>query len=307
MMHRWFVFVMVAVASYVIGRWSRPGLEEARRSSHEIKHERLGADSREPEAHTFPTKASRRPATSGKPVSAAMIAPFHPGEAEEWLRLQIKHGGWNDDPAKFFRMLQSYSTMDEASIAEVVATLQKLIHRRQSASPAELADFPKEWLFRFGIVPALFRYSQLNPDAALDLIAADPVLRDEGVGQVALANMTVLNPDRALARVQGLEGQELRQAMEPILGTLFSSDPDRVIQILEDHPEEIFDGERRKVAERLAAGDPQRAIEFAVNAIRNGRNPDVLPAAVDAWRKRHPEEAERWVEKYTGPGYESLR
>ena len=306
-MHRWFVVVMVAVVSYVIGRWSRPGLEEARRSSHDIKHERLGAASSEPEARTFPTKASRRPGTSGKPVSAAMIGPFHPGEAEEWLRLQIKHGGWNDDPAKFFRTLQAYSAMDEASIAEVVATLQKLIHRRQAASPAELADFPKEWLFRFGIVPALFRYSQLNPDAALDLIAADPVLRDEGIGQVALANMTVLDPDRALARVQGLEGQELRQAMEPILGTLFSSDPDRVIRILKDHPEEIFDGERRKVAERLAAEDPGKAVDFALEAIRAGRNPDVLRAAVDSWRNRAPEEANRWVESYTGPGHETLR
>jgi hypothetical protein len=310
MMQRWLVLLLVAVIAFITGRWSsaHPPTDEAGTPPVANASKPTKTSSSAERDSALSSKTSQRPdAGNKKPAHFSPEPPFQPGKSKEWLLQQIKRSGWKDDPSSLFRMIQSYSAMDEEEIGEMVATYQELIRNRQNASDAEQAAFPKEWLFKLGLFPALWRYSQLNPEAAMDLIEADPILRNEGPYQVAISNLTAADPDRALARTTGLEGNNLRQAMEPILGTLFATDPDRVISILENYPDPIFDGERRKVAERLAAEDPQKAIDYAIATIRAGRNPDVLKTAVGTWRDSHPEEAQRWIDTYTGPGHETLK
>ena len=310
MIHRWFALPLVAVIAFITGRWSSahspanqagapPAANAGKPTKTSTSAERDSALS---------SKTSQRPDTGNKkPVHFSADPPFQPGKSKDWLDAQIKRGGWKDDPGTLFRMVQNFSAMDEEEISEVIETYTRIILARGEASPAERAAYPKEWLFKLGLTPAMWRYSQLNPKAAMDMIEGGKALVLEEVYQMSLANMAESNPDMALARAEGFEGDDLREAMEPILGTLFATDPDRVIRILEDHPEPIFDGERRKVAERLAAENPQKAIDYALATIRAGRNPDVLKAAVNTWRESHPDEAQRWIDTYTGPGSETLK
>lgn len=296
------VVVSIAAASFGLGYWSRPlprPISEDRESPTRTRSRDMSRSSN-PDETVIP-RGVRKASAAKVPRSDFYPQPFEPGESREWLLAQIKRSGWDDDPSTFFRMLQQYSAMDEASSSEAIATFQKIIRERQTASRAELATFQKEWLFKYGIFPALFRYSQLNPRAALDLIENDPMLKESDSYQVALSNLTALDPDQAIARADGLSGAELRNAMEPILGTLFSTDPDRVIRILEGLPQEEFDGERRKVAQRLAIQNPDKAIDFALTAIQQGNNPDIIDAAVGSWKKYDPEAAEKWFETYQGP------
>ncbi|HEY1121708.1 MAG TPA: hypothetical protein VGE67_08915, partial [Haloferula sp.] len=299
-------------AAFVTGRWSNshsPATEAASASAaNESKPTKTSSSaSRESASPSKSPRPHLTASSASKPSGFSSEPPFQPGGSKQWLDAQIKVGGWKDDPAALFRMVQNFSAMDEEEIGEMVATYQELIRNYQSSSNAEQAAYPKEWLIKLGLFPALWRYSQLNPEAALDLIEADSILEDGAPYQVGMANLTTLDPDRALARTTGLEGNDLRNAMEPILGTLFATDPDRVISILENYPDPVFDGERRKVAERLAADDPQKAIAYAIAAIRAGRNPDVLKTAVGTWSESHPEDAKRWIETYTGPGAETLK
>ena len=311
MMQRWIILPLIALLAFTAGRWSNAHPPPTEANAPTANATRPTKASSSTERGTSP--ASKPPNTrppesqSNKPATFSSHPPFQPGGSKQWLQQQIKQNGWKDDPAVLFRMVQNYAAMDEEEISEVIETYQELIRNRQSASDAEQAEFPKEWLLKLGLFPALWRYSQLNPDAAMDLIEADPILRERDSYQVGMANLTAIDPDRALARTTGLEGNNLRQAMEPILGTLFATDPDRVIAILENYPDPVFDGERRKVAERLAAEHPQKAIGYAIANIRAGRNPDVLKTAVDTWREYYPDDAKRWIETYTGPGYETLK
>lgn len=311
MMQRWFILPLVAVIAFITGRWSNAHSPTAGAATPiENTSKPAKASSTAERDTTSPSKSPRHQSaasSTSKPPGFSSEPPFQPGGAKDWLSAEIKRSGWKDDPAVLFRMIQNFAAMDEEEIAEMVATYQDLIRSRQHASDAELAAFPKEWLLKLGLFPAIWRYSQLNPDAALDIIEADPILREQDSYQVGMSNLTAADPNRALARTTGLEGVSLRNAMEPILGTLFATDPDRVISILENYPDPVFDGERRKVAERLAAENPRKAIDYAIATIRAGHNPDALKAAVNTWRESHPEDAQRWIETYTGPGYEALK
>ncbi|MEK7951531.1 hypothetical protein [Luteolibacter soli] len=309
MRHPWIVLPLVAIAAFLTGRWSmdHPPADEAAAPPTATAAKPTKAstsDSRDASAKR-PRPAN---ASSDKPSLLPTDPHFQPGKSRDWLLQQIKLNGWEDDPSLLFRMVQTYAAMDEEEISEMVATYQEIIRNYPSASDAEQAAFPKEWLFKLGLFPALWRYSQLNPDAVLDIVEADPRLKDQDSYQMAIASLAAIDPDRALDRYSSLEGRALQNAMEPILGTLFATDPDRVIQILDDLPNDPdLDGERRKVAERLAADNPQKAIDYALANIRAGRNPDVLKVAFQTWREAHPEEAKRWAATYTGPGAETLK
>jgi hypothetical protein len=301
------------VIAFITGRWSNshPTTNEA--AAAPVANERKPTKtSSSAERDGSPSSKSTRPhpastTASDDPPGFSSEPPFQPGKSKDWLDAQIKRGGWKDDPGTLFRMVQNFSAMDEEEISEVIETYLQIILARRDASPAELAAYPKEWLFKLGLTPAMWRYSQLNPDAAMDMIEGGKIPGIEEVYQMALANMAAVDPAGALAHVEEFEGNDLREGMEPILGTLFATDPDRVISILENYPDPIFDGERRKLAERLAADDPQKAIDFAIANIRAGRNPDVLKVAVSTWLDHHPDEAQRWIDTYTGPGHETLK
>lgn len=293
---------MVALVSFGLGYAVRfvHNTPQVTRDKTSRSHYRATGDA---EPRSDDEKPSLRETTRPREVTKRkeVSRPFAPGQSREWLTAQIRHGGWKDDPATFFRMIQEYSAMDEPEISEMVETLLHIIRDRQAGDPAVAASFPKEWLFKYGIFPAMFRFSQLNPGAALDVIEGDPLLKESDAYQVAFSNLTAMSPELALARAKGLEGAALRNAMEPILGTLFASDPDRVIQILGDFPQPEFDGERRKVAERLALEDPKRAVEYAVSAVNAGHQPDVLQAVVAIWMQSDPAAAKQWAASYYGP------
>lgn len=301
------ITLVMSAAAFALGYGLRPLPKAAAEDSApaSIRRERL--ELREPRSES-PRGRGERPSSKPENLPTGIAkAPFEPGKSREWFLLQIKRSGWKDDPTTLFRMVQQYAAMDEAAVAETMTTLRQLVDERQSGEVPESAAIPKEWLGRFGLFPAAMRYAQLNPEALLDAVEKDPALQVQEIYQAALANLAAQDPEQALERVKGLQGDDLRNGMEPILGTLFATDPDRVIRILEDFPQPEFDGERRKVAERLAAEDPQRAIDYAVATIQSGHNPDVLQAAVKTWMKTDQESANRWISTYAGPGAAELR
>ncbi len=198
--------------------------------------------------------------------------------------------------------------MDEASVKELVATIFETLRLRNEGDSQTLAVFPQQkFLVKNSLFPALFRLSQLNPQEALDVIERDGDLTESDALQTAYANFTRLDPEQALARAKALEIPARRNAMEAILGTLFATDSERVIQILEDFPQPEFDGERRKVVERLVAENPQRAIDYAAGLVSAGSDPAVLRNALGEWMQLAPESAKIWLDAYNGPEAEALK
>lgn len=302
------VTLVTSAAAFALGYGLRPAEDRQSASSDPEAPHRSRSSIREDRAGMPRSKPDR---IAAKPTSLApdpSRPPFEPGQSREWLLQQVKLNGWKDDPSTFFRMVQLYSSMDEESTREMVDTIFALLPEWRAGKDPATAAIPKEWFGRLGLFPVMFRYAQLNPSAALDLVETQKLLKDnDEFYQVALSNLTAQDPDLALERVRGLQGNDLRNGLEPILGTLFATDVDRVIQILGENPGPEFDGERRKLAERLARQDPARAISYAQSAIQAGRNPDVLLSAVKGWQQIDKAAADRWIDTYSGPGAELLK
>lgn len=305
----WFIIVpVVAVAAFWLGYRLRP------EQTGELRAEDIPANTRQRStmravADDAPQFRKARPVTNGRPANDRFgVPPFEPGGSRDWLVLEAKRAGWKDDPTTLYRMIRQYSAMDEASVKELVETLFETQRLRNAGDPAALMLFPKQELFvKYNLFPALFRLSELNPQEALDVIGNDGDLMESDAFQAAFANFTNLDPEQAIARAKSLEGPARRNAIEAILGTLFATDSERVIQILEDFPEQEFDGERRKVVERLVAENPQRAIDYAAGLVGNGSDPAILQHALGSWIQLAPESAKKWLDAYTGPEAEHLK
>lgn len=275
----------------------------------------IPAGQSEAPARVRPIEAMASPATSTRQRSRSadrMIeghgTPFAPGQSLEWMYDRAADASWEDDPASYLRMLQEITKLDSKAADELAETLRKLIHL-DATDPKTKAVFKGVSLERM-FAATIFRLSQIDAEAAFRALQESPHLSPReraSLEQVVRSNQTLGDPAGAIRGLSGLQGEDLRHAIEPILGTLSGKDPEAALRLLEDHPQPELDGERRKMVERMARRDPAKAVGLALGYVRAGRNPDVIRAAVETWMEIDATAALQWANAYTGAGEPELK
>ena len=233
--------------------------------------------------------------------------PFSKGQARSWF-LGLARENWDGDPAGMVRMIQECTTMDENSALELAREVRTIMEQYEARDPEIRGIFKGDDLQERALFAAIFRLSQLNPEAALAFVNESKGIEGKGeITQVIYSNMALEDLSAARASLAKLEGGELRNAMEGVLGVLVAKDPLRAIALIKGFPQPELDGERRKLVERLAERDPLKAVEVAAEIAGSGRNPDVLEAAVGRWMRMNEGDALRWAASYNGTGASSLK
>ena len=224
------------------------------------------------------------------------------GGARAWLAAQAEGVAADSDPGAALRLAQSCLFLNESSASELV---REIIRLQSSDDPETRARFRGVELDRL-LEVSVFRLSQLNPDAALVLLGEMRAAKGDLLALV-FSNVAAENLPSAKRYLESANGPALRDAVEPIAARLAVDDPQAAISLLEEFPQPELDSERRKLVERLVEKDPGRGIAVAVKFAHDGRNPDVVRAAVQRWLTVDEDAALQWAAAYRGPGETELR
>lgn len=248
----------------------------------------------------LPLKGGRR-SSRGMEKESPSIRSLK-GGARAWLAAQAKGVAADSDPGAALRLGQSCLFLDEASASDLV---REILLIQSSDNPETKAKFRGVRLAEL-LDASIFRLSQLNPDAAFRLLeempSPTPRLLALVFSNVAAENLPVAN-----RYLKSVDGPALRDAVEPIAARLAIDDPQAAISLLEEYPQPELDSERRKLVERLVVKDPGRGMAVAVKFANDGRNPDVIRAAVQRWLTVDQHAALQWAAAYRGPGEMELR
>ncbi|RYD34682.1 MAG: hypothetical protein EOP87_08745 [Verrucomicrobiaceae bacterium] len=208
----------------------------------------------------------------------------------------------DSDPGAALRLAQSCLFLDESSASELV---REIIRIQLSDDPETKVKFRGVELDRL-LEVSIFRLSQLNPDAALELLGEMRAAKGDLVALV-FSNVAAENLPSAKSYLSSVGGHALRDAVEPIAARLAIDDPEAAVSLLEEYGQPELDSERRKLVERLVTKDPAKGMAVAVKFASDGRNPDVIRAAVHRWLTVDESAALRWAGAYRGPGEKELR
>jgi len=239
--------------------------------------------------------------SSGGPAKGSPMRSLKDG-AWAWLSVQTQSVPADSDPGAALRLAQSCLFLDESSASELV---REIIRIQSSDDPETRVKFRGVELDRL-LEVSVFRLSQLNPDAALVLLGEMRAAKGDLVALV-FSNVAAENLPAAKQYLQSVDGPALRDAVEPIAARLAVDDPEAAVSLLEEYPQPELDSERRKLVERMVAKDPAAGMAVAVKFAHDGRNPDVIRAAVQRWLTVDENAALRWAGMYRGPGEVELR
>lgn len=222
--------------------------------------------------------------------------------ARGWLLEQSAGVGTDSDPGLRLRLAQRCFMLDEASSLELVREIMAI----QMSDDAELKKAFKGIQLGDLLDAATFRLAQLNPDAAMEVLEGSPEHLKE-LAPLVFSNIAAENLDDADRFLQRMPALVLRDAIEPVAAKLALTDPAAAVSLLEEYPGPELDSERRKLVERLVAKDPGKGMAVAVKFANDGRNPDVIRAAVQSWLTVDEKAATQWAAGYRGPGEAELR
>jgi hypothetical protein len=255
------------------------------------------------ETQTARTKINRAvgqgPGPGFKPA-----APFRPGGARDWFiaTTRVNH---EDSITGFIQLIQNCTTLDERSAVELAEELREICKLYDDGDPTMRALFNGDDLQRRSLGATIFRLSQLNPDAAIRFLDESTGFRDREMGELyemVFANYALMDPGLARDALARMDEGKLPEAIEGAMATLTGKDSDAAFELLSRFDQPSLDNERRKLVERIAAQDPQKAIETAGKFASAGRNPDVFASLLSTWMKKDEAAAIAWAETYRGPG-----
>lgn len=254
------------------------------------------------ENDSFRSRSSRDGKRDRSDTGFRSAVPFAPGHAREWF-LSKGRENFEDSFIGLVQMVQACTALDERSAQELVEELREIRRLYDAGDPEMRAVFDGDDLQRRGFVAALFRLSQLNPQAALHLIQESPDARiSEQMIQMVFANAALRSPAEAKLLLVGLEGDSLKAALDGAMASLTAKDPAAALDLISGFNQPEFDNERRKFLERIAKQDPAKAIEFAQGFVESGNSPHIIASVVSEWMLGDKVAALSWAEAYRGPG-----
>jgi len=228
--------------------------------------------------------------------------PFGPGGAREWF-LATARENHEESIVGFFQLVQHCTTLDEHSALELSAELVEMLKLYRDGDPEMRAAFNGDDLPERSLRAAIFRLSQLNPEAAIRFVEENPGIRERGVlDEIIFTNYALLDPEKAGERLLQMSDDQRRGAIEGAMAALTGKDPEAALALISRFEQASVDNERRKLVERIVAGDPQKAIAFAREMVNAGRTPEVFASLVSAWIKKDESAALAWASDYQGPG-----
>ena len=289
----------VGAACFGLGWWSSRSADTVSGGSADDLKFSQGKDALE---HSLKTPLARERRPLSKKEEEESPTRSLKGGARAWLTAQTEAVPADSDAGAALRLAQQCLFLDEASAAELVREIMAI---QTSDDPGSRARFRGVKLGEL-LEASVFRLSQLNPDAALgllsEMLAAKPQLL-----ALVFSNVASENLPAAKRYLKSVDGPALRDAVEPIAARLAIDDPQAAVSLLEEYPQPELDSERRKLVERLVVKDPGKGMAVAVKFANDGRNPDVIRAAVQRWLTVDEPAALQWSATYHGPGETELR
>lgn len=240
--------------------------------------------------------------------------PFPPGGAKAWLLSLAEllgHDGHDDFDVAVIDLAQTFMTMDEASATEVAEALKEIMALVEAGDPAIKRIKDGDDMARGALLATVFRLSQLNPDAAVRFVKAFPDGGPSEMARLVFARLASQNPAQAESMLNGLEGDQRRNALEGILDGLTGKDPAAAVAVAEKYPDELRSDKLRKVIERMMKRDPEQGIAAAIRLTENKKDPDpdinLLHSAMYAWMNLDKAAAAQWAGNYTGAGHTTVQ
>ena len=228
--------------------------------------------------------------------------PFGPGGAREWF-LATARENHEESIVGFFQLAQHCTTLDEHSALELSEELVEMLRLYHEGDPEMRAAFDGDDLQERALRAAIFRLSQLDPEAAIRLAEENPGLRERGMAdEIIFTNYALFDPEKAGDRLLQMSDDHRRAGIEGAMAALTGQDPEAALALISRFDQPSVDNERRKLVERIVAGDPQKAIAFAREMVNAGRTPEVFASLVSAWIKKDESAALAWASDYQGPG-----
>lgn len=254
------------------------------------------------EGDSSPAKSPGDSKQGRQDTGIRFAVPFAPGRAREWFMTKGRENS-EDSFTGLLQLIQSCTILDERSAKELAVELREICRLYEAGDPEMRAAFDGDDLQQRGLAAVLFRLSQLNPQAALDIISESSDLRQRGeLIEMVFANAALRSPAEVKTLLAGLDGDPRRAALEGAMGSLTGRDPAGAFYLLLGFNRPEFDNERRKFLERIAKQDPAKALGFARDFVDSGNSPHIFASVVSEWMHSDPGAALAWAEGYSGPG-----
>jgi hypothetical protein len=275
----------------------------------------------EPEKKPGPVAAAAIPRSATAAATAAEKAntaegvrkfmagrPFPKGGAKAWL-LQLAMTLNGDDEAMIPELLdvvQTVMTMDEESAKEMADALVEfalMIENEDPALKALPANAKADDLVEGGLMLAMIRLSQFNPEAVLAMMQKHPGMGDDDMVQMLVfGRLASKDPQRAEQLALSLPEDSREGALESILKSMAAKDPRAALAFAQKYPEDLSNSDMGQVLQNWAKREPQQAVAEAVRLTGESGNSEMVTAAFAEWLRKDAPSAGAWAATHEGAG-----
>ena len=245
--------------------------------------------------------ASQAERLTSRPGSA--LPPFRRGAAKEWLKAIFEEADQTtNDESLAIEAIQVLMAMEEAEVLECRDAIFAIL-----AEKPDSKSFIDEREIAFGLLN--YRWSQLNPAAALDAVTAPDASEQpaaEDTVELLFSRMARSDPAAAEAAIARLPERLRDKALEAVIGSVGRQDVRAALDLAARHPAESGRNAATEVLVEHVAKNPAEAATLAAGST-DRLGAASLARVVTEWATTDADAADAWSAAFQGPGREAAR